>query len=200
MEEVPQILFTLGECLQTVIEDAVDAEQYINKEEPFAGFFSQVYPSYLRAISQHSGYYLSELELLAMGRCQKTNVVIVLNDLRAKTLKYRSHAIVSASSDVRWVAIQTRTGDKKVRSHFERIEVNEVATRLKRPQLPVNKVSKDERLSSIGMPSMSAQPTARAKADMSEDGTLSSEEVLERNADYSRLGYNVIRYIAFFCI
>ncbi len=114
--DIPDAVFALSHTLTAAQEFAVEGGTY-----PLDNFFMRVYPSYLHTITTNSGYYLSDMELLALCRCRNTNVVIVLHYLDTQTMEYHSHSYHPSSTDMRWVLIQTKTDERIVRSHFERL-------------------------------------------------------------------------------
>ena len=80
-----------------------------------------MFPSYVATVTANTSYYLSDLELVALCRCQQTSVVILLHNLDDDTMQYHSHSFSPFDNGVRWVAIETLAGGNSVRSHFEKV-------------------------------------------------------------------------------
>ena len=88
---------------------------------PYGGFFESIFPSYVAAltdIDKRTNYYLSTVELLALCKCAKQNVIIVrrINN----NLEYERHYIADPEAPV---VITSIIGNNvgAVRSHFERV-------------------------------------------------------------------------------
>ena len=80
----------------------------------------------MQALCGDSNYFLSDLELKVLCLCREVSVVIVMHNLDEDSMKYSSHAHAAGQAESVWVAIQTRTGEQRVRSHFERLQLVEV--------------------------------------------------------------------------
>jgi hypothetical protein len=130
--DIPDAVFALSHTLTAAQEFAVEGGTY-----PLDNFFMRVYPSYLHTITTNPGYYLSDMELFALCRCRNTNVVIVLHYLDTQTMEYHSHSYHPSSTDMRWVLIQTKTDERIVRSHFERLSPQEEMVLLANPGVDI---------------------------------------------------------------
>ena len=53
-------------------------------------------------------------------------MVILLHNLDDDSMQYHSHMLHPFGTDVRWVAMQTRAGANRVRSHFEKAALHEL--------------------------------------------------------------------------
>ena len=95
--------------------------------EPFDGFFRMIYPKYVAAMAT-DGYFLSDLELLLLCECAKTNAVIVRpfppnDDIPFVTLRIHKWVMPdSGVEDFRLISIGGEIGASTVRGHFERLE------------------------------------------------------------------------------
>ena len=101
---------------------AIGPEESEAHRRPFPNFLSLVYPAYLRAITTDDNYFLSDLELLLLARCARTNVVIFKYDTTDSELEYHRSCIVDESQPCILTAVRTRRGQATVRSHFERLQ------------------------------------------------------------------------------
>ena len=101
---------------------AIGPEESEAHRRPFPNFLSLVYPAYLRAITTDEDYFLSDLELLLLARCARTNVVIFKYDTTDSELEYHRSCIVDESQPCILTAVRTRRGQATVRSHFERLQ------------------------------------------------------------------------------
>ena len=88
---------------------------------PFPGFFPSIFPRYVAALTDTESvtdYYLSTVELLALCKCAKQNVIIVrrLDD----DLEYDRHYIADPAQPIVITSI-IANNVSVVRSHFERV-------------------------------------------------------------------------------
>ena len=114
--DIPQSVFSFLAAIHTARDLASDAAGYIDCAEPFTNFFALVFPSYVATVTANTSYYLSDLELVALCRCQRTSVVILLHNLDDDTMQYHSHSFSPFDNGVRWVAIETLAGGNSVRN------------------------------------------------------------------------------------
>ena len=124
--DVPEVCFTFAAALEDARDASAQHVAIIHPSQPFQSFFQDIFPSYVRAICGDSDYYLSDLELKLLCLCRKVSVVIVMHNLDEDSMKYSSHAHAVGQAESVWVAIQARTGEQRVRSHFERLQLVEV--------------------------------------------------------------------------
>ena len=88
---------------------------------PFHGFFESIYSSYVAAVTDAdngTNYYLSTVELLALCKRAKQNVIIVRRF--NNELEYERHYIADPAQPVVITSIIANNADV-VRSHFERV-------------------------------------------------------------------------------
>ena len=119
MEEIQDAehVFAFAQAVHEAADEAQNVEM-IDRQEPFHNFFERVYPSYLDAISKAHNYFLSDLELLALCRCAKVNVVVFKHDLGDHTFSYLRHCIVNAAEPLLMTSIRVDPNAASVRSHF----------------------------------------------------------------------------------
>ena len=70
-----------------------------------------------------SAYFLSEMELAALCRCTRTNVVIFKRALATGTLEYCQHRISDPAAPVVYTSVEDSGGGGATRSHFERVTI-----------------------------------------------------------------------------
>ena len=86
-------------------------------DEAFPGFFEEMYPFYVEAL-QSNGYFLSDIELLAVCQCARVNVIILAQ--QAFSFRYIRHTVCDPQRG--YVVTAVRSNERgKVRSHFERV-------------------------------------------------------------------------------
>ena len=125
MEEIQDAehVFAFAQAVHEAADEAQNVEM-IDRQEPFHNFFERVYPSYLDAISKAHNYFLSDLELLALCRCAKVNVVVFKHDLGDHTFSYLRHCIVNAAEPLLMTSIRVDPNAASVRSHFEKLTLS----------------------------------------------------------------------------
>eukprot|EP00959_Pyramimonas_sp_CCMP1952_P049489 1033950-Pyramimonas_sp.AAC.1 len=65
----------------TTFAESVDEARECNCQSAGlpANFFNAVFPAYLEAMTTCADYYFSDIELLALARCKRQNVVIFVH-------------------------------------------------------------------------------------------------------------------------
>ena len=113
-------ILRFGEIIQDAQKSACPVPEY-----PFPDFFDQVYPAYLCAMTSVSHYFLSDVELISLAHCTRTNVAIFKEDPELGKFRLLRFHIEHDDTDVILTCIQAGRGTGEVRTHFERFEMKE---------------------------------------------------------------------------
>ena len=88
--------------------------------------FSLAYPRYVDAMTKNSDYYLSDLELRVVCRCRRKSVAVATRDPMHQTLVYHSSSLSDETAAIAYTSIRVGTNQGRVRSHFEKLAVQEL--------------------------------------------------------------------------
>ena len=119
MDDIPEEIFTFAELLH-----GAQHEEIVVRHEPFDNFFEAVYPSYLDAIcAAEPQYWLSDVELIALCRCARVNVVIFKHDTVHSTMSYLRHCIMDNTKPLLLSSILVDPRAAHIRTHFEKLSL-----------------------------------------------------------------------------
>jgi len=124
--------------------------------------FTMAYPAYLEAMSKDPNYYLSDVELVALCRCDKRNIAVFQQSVPAGHLCFLRAAIVDENEPVTLTSLCSGGGPNRLRTHFEAVQVTEVTAIVNRVMLPL---------------------TEHHELDVAENGKGESMEGIEPNVD-----------------
>ena len=113
------------EAIFKLSESVTDAMNSYCETKPFPidDFFGVLYPAYLAALAAPaSSYFLSDLELIALAKCTRTNVAVFKHIVATGELVYQRGHVTDAAGPMILTAVQVHADANEVRSHFERFQ------------------------------------------------------------------------------